>query len=1030
MTGLPIEDTVKQLMQVAGKPRDLLVARTNALKEEQTAVNALSTRVLGFQFAVNKFKTASLYNSRSATSSNKDKLTASIPAGTTPAVGKIQVRPVRTASSQQLISQRFESLGDAFGSGSFSLRIGGFVDHGVSLESLNGGAGVQRGKIKITDRTGETATIDLSFARTVDDVLEAINENGDVSVTATVAGDSIKLVDGSGGSGNLAVAEVSGGKTAAGLGLAGLSVAADEATGADVYRLYGKQTLSSLNDGNGVELTGAGVTDFNVTLSDGTQLAIDLGDAVSLQDVTTAINAAGGTKLSAAIAADGNRLELTDLTTGGTTFAVADAVTGSVASELGIAGTGSGGTLAGARLVSGLGGTLLSQLGGSAGLGTLGALSITDRSGGADVVDLSSAETLADVVNLINASSADVTASYNQARNGIVVNDASGGTGNLVIANGDANNSADALGIAVDDAVASTDSGSLQKQTLSRGTTLASLNNGKGVDLGDIRLTDSAGRSSTANLDATGQEAETVGDVIDAINALAIGVKARINDAGDGILITDTAGGSGTLSAKDSSGDVAKSLGLTRASTTVQINSVATQVIDGSATHTLDLTDLSASADSVALSSLNAGSGVNLSDVKIVTASGQQIALDFNGADSGVATIGDVIDVVNQRAAESGVALTARLNDAGTGIYLEDATTGTGTLTVTDVNGTLAKDLKLTGTAATNSQGKQFVDGAGLFAEVGGADAGLAALAARINDLDAGVTASTIFDGVGYRLSLTVDSAGDANEVLVDALGTDFEFSEIAKAQDALLLYGDGGLPGAGVLVSSADNTFENSVGGLNLTVVAPSDTAVEVNVTSADTPLVTAVQDMVDAYNSLRSDLGELTSFDAETNSTGLLFGTREALIVDQRLSRALTDRYFGLGDLQTLEQLGLSVGDDGKLELNKTKLQNAFANDPESVQEFLTNTERGFVAKLTPTIDGLVDADSGAFGHRFDALQSTIDANELRIEQFTESLDRQQNRLYLQFTQLETIISQLQANQSALANLQPISPLTSTKG
>ena len=159
VTGIPIEDTVTQLMQVAGRPRDLLVARTNALKEEQTAVNALSTRVLGFQFAVNKFKSASLYNSRSATSSNKDKLTASIPAGTTPAVGKIQVRPVRTASSQQLISQRFESLGDAFGSGSFSLRIGGFVDHGVSLDSLNGGAGVQRGKIKITDRSGETATM-------------------------------------------------------------------------------------------------------------------------------------------------------------------------------------------------------------------------------------------------------------------------------------------------------------------------------------------------------------------------------------------------------------------------------------------------------------------------------------------------------------------------------------------------------------------------------------------------------------------------------------------------------------------------------------------------------------------------------------------------------------------------------------------------------------------------------------------------------------------------------------------------------
>ena len=53
------------------------------------------------------------------------------------------------------------------------------------MRELNGGAGVQRGKIRITDRSGAVATIDLSFARTVDDVLQAINSNEDISVTAS-----------------------------------------------------------------------------------------------------------------------------------------------------------------------------------------------------------------------------------------------------------------------------------------------------------------------------------------------------------------------------------------------------------------------------------------------------------------------------------------------------------------------------------------------------------------------------------------------------------------------------------------------------------------------------------------------------------------------------------------------------------------------------------------------------------------------------------------------------------------------------
>lgn len=1032
VTGIPIEDTVNQLMQIAARPRDLLVSRTKALKEEQSAVNALSTRVLGFQFALNKLKSTSLFQSRTATSNNTAALTAAIPTGTTPPVGALQVRPVRTASSQQLISQRFEDLDGAFGSGSLSLRIGGFVDRGVSLDDLNGGDGVQRGKIKITDRSGEAATIDLTYARTVDDVLEAINENGDIAVTAVIDGDAIRLVDGSGGSGNLIVAEVSGGTTAADLGLAGINAAANEATGGDVYELFAGLRLSRLNDGNGVELTGAGVDDIDVTFSDGTEVAIDLGDASTLSDVLEAINAADPTRLSAAISGDGNRLELTDLTGGSGDFEVANAVTGSAATELGIAGSTAGATITGGRLVSGLGGTLLSRLGGGAGLGTLGVIDVTDRNGGADSIDLSSAETLDDLLDLINASTADVQASYNDARNGIVITDTSGGSGNLTIANGDANNSADALGIAVDDAVDSTDSGSLGKQTLSRATRLSSLNNGQGVKLGDIRLTDTEGRSATADLNTEGAEAKTIGDVIDAINELSIGVEARINDTGDGILIVDTVGGTGSLKVVDRQGDVAETLNLTGVATTQDIDSVATKVINGTVTSTVDLSDLSQSEDSVLLSSLNGGAGISLGDVRITDSNGVTIAIDFNGAYSGVSTIGDVIDAINERAEAkdaqnpSGFSVRARLNDNGTGIYLEDTGGGSSDLLVEDANGTTAKSLKLTGTVQTDSDGNQFVNGSGLFASVSNTGTGLQALADRLNNLDAGITATTIFDGIGYRLSLTVDDAGDANELLIDAVGADFQFTEIAKAQDALLLYGDGGVPGAGVLVSSPDNTFENSIGGLNLTVAGASEKPVSVTVATSDKALTDAVQGVVDAYNALRSDLDQLTDFDETAQTTGLLFGTREALITDQRLSRTLTDRYFGLGDLQSLEQLGVSVDDEGKLSLNKTKLKEAFAADPEAIREFFNNEQRGFLAKATEVIDGLVDADRGAFGARFDALQATIDANELRIERYAASLELQQNRLFLQFTQLETIVSKLQANQTALANLQIIPPLT----
>ncbi len=650
ITGIPIEDTVKKLMALAARPRDILVSRNDGLKQQQTAIGTLSSRLLSFQFAVNKLKAASVFTTREVTSSNPAVLTAELPSSGTPPLGSFQVRPVRAASAQQLVSQRFDSADDVPTSGVVSLRVGGFVDKGISLAELNDGAGVPRGKIRITDKSGVGAIIDLTFARTVDDVLSAINDNADVAVTAAVDGDSFTLTDASGGSGNLAVAEVSGGATAAALGLVGINTASTEATGTDVFRLHAGTKLTSLNDGAGVQVTREGVVDVDVELRDGTTLAIDLADAATLGDVVAQINAANPAKLSAAISGDGNRLVLNDLTGGAGSFTVENGAASTAADDLGLTASVAGDTITGGRLVSGLRDTLVSSLRGGAGLGTLGQIAITDRDSVVPVVvDLSTAETLDDIVDLINASTADVTASINSARNGIQITDASGGSGSLVVANNDATNTADALGIAVNSAVASVNSGTLQRQTISEATLLSSLNGGKGVKVGDIRVTNSAGVSKGVDLNPVGNVARTVGDVIAKINAQASGVVARINDAGDGVILIDQSSGTKVLGVQDLSGTIAASLNLTRASTTIDIDGTPTQVVDGSAAQSIDLGDLDGAVVGTPLSALNGGAGVARGYFVITDSEDRSIAIDLKGADAGVNTVEQLIDLINSR---------------------------------------------------------------------------------------------------------------------------------------------------------------------------------------------------------------------------------------------------------------------------------------------------------------------------------------------------------------------------------------------
>ena len=898
ITGFPIQDTVEQLLVVSGQPRNLAFQRNAALKTEQVAVNQLSSLLLSFQFSVNQLGKTDVFEQTSVTSSDPSTLNATLVADASPTAGSYQFTPLQTAQAQQYLSSEFESTSEPIGSGTLSFQSGGFVDSSISLSELNDGTGVQRGKIRVTDRSGATAIVDLRAARTVDDVLEAISTNTEVNIRAVADGDSIRLVDLTGESGNLSVQEVAGGSTAEDLGLAGISVAQDEATGQDVLRLHNNSKLTTLNDGNGVGFLEE-LADIEVSLADGTTLEIDFlagEDAeTTLGAVLNTINAVDPARLTAQISADGARIELTDLTSGGGTFAASSLFGGTAAEDLGLTETASAGVITGQRLQAGLKTRLLSSFNGGTGLGTLGTIEITDRNGTADLsVDLSSAETLEDIVEAINASSADVEASINDARNGIQIKDTSGGSGNLIIANGDGTNSADALNITLDEAESSVNSSSLGLQIVSRQTKLDDLNRGQGVAIGSFIITDSAGTQGAVQLGAN-DGLKTVGEVIDAINALSIAVTARINDTGDGIVLEDTAGGSDTLKVRDSGkGTSASDLGLLR--TAVDVN--GTPTIDGTARH--------------------------------------EITIDAED------TLEDLIE--------------------------------------------------------------------------------------SINALDSGLTASSFFTGTGYRLTLNADATGTDGEFLIDTTEASFTVEEISQSRDALLLLGSSGNSAAGLLVQSSSNTFSNVVDGVDLTISQASDTPVTVNISASETKIIDSLNGFVKSYNSLRTSLNSLTSFDELSGTTGVLFGSREALRVESDLTNLLTRRFSGVGEFRSLEGIGIEISDTGELSLDQTKLREAFASDPASLKELFTNEEFGVADKLSSAIDRLAGKEFSLLSTRNDALASKIESTDERIEFLGARIDAERERLLAQFYQMELVIGRMQNDLAALNSLQIFAPLTST--
>ena len=777
---------------------------------------------------------------------------------------------------------------------------------------MNNGRGVRLGEIRITDKSGEDAVIDLRFATTIDDVLAAVNSNTTINVTAEVVGDRIRLTDNTGQSGTLSVQEVNNGDTAADLGILGVTAAGGttSGTGSDIFSLHAGTRLAKLNDGNGVYFTNSttAVDDLVFNFADESgPIGLDLSGAETLGDIVEKINTAEDLtgKVTAAIGADGNRLELTDLTSGSGTFSVANGVLGTAADDLGLSVAADGDTITGARLTSGLRDTLLSSLNGGAGIESFGNLEITNRNGVQSTVDLTGVETLAELVEAINDQATGVTAAINANNSGLVLTDTTGGSANNFFVNSSSGATiAQDLGITVDSAVTEVGSGSLDRQTISEATLLSAIAGGQGITtLGDIAITDTAGVKKTIDLDATDNAAKTVGDVITRINAANVGVEARINDTGDGIILVDTAGGVGKITVSDASGTVATDLNLAGTSSAVEIDGETVQVIDGTTINSLEIEE------------------------------------------------GDT----------------------------------------------------------------------------------LAEVVTKINALSGGVTASLLNDGQGVRLSLTVKKTGAANAILLDLEGADFQFQETAAAQDALLQFGSVQQSGGGILVTSASNSFKDVVSGVNLTIQKASTTAVNVTVTSNDAGLTTVVEDFVKEYNALRDEIGKVTAFDADALTTGLLFGTNEALRVDAELSRLVTDKFFGLGSFESLAEVGITVDKEGKLALDKAVFQDAFATDPEGLQAFFGDDENGgVVSRFDEVIDRLAGVDTdlndtkdGLLTLRTKSLQTTIDNNTDRIEQLDAFLERQRERLLIQYAQLETILADFQATQSALSSFTPVEPL-----
>jgi flagellar hook-associated protein 2 len=313
-----------------------------------------------------------------------------------------------------------------------------------------------------------------------------------------------------------------------------------------------------------------------------------------------------------------------------------------------------------------------------------GTMRITDANGGTADIDLSTAQTVDDVLSAINNNSgANVTAT---AVNGhIHLVDNTGGLSGLKVADIGSGKTAASLGLAgINSATGEADGQNIL--ALYNGITLNALNDGMGVEVsptlsdfkytlkdgtsGEIDFAKRVGNSSYGNPETTLQQ------LMDAVNTQSSGkLKLAIAADGNSLSLTDTTTGSSSFTFQSQYGSRAlHDLGLdanaVNGVVTVADNTVSGQRILGGLT-------------TVTLGSLNGGKGLGtLGAITLTDRSGASDTIDLQNAQ----TLDDIVQTIN---ASTTLQIHAQVNRAGNGIELLDTTgSSTGSMVIADADAT------------------------------------------------------------------------------------------------------------------------------------------------------------------------------------------------------------------------------------------------------------------------------------------------------------------------------------------------------
>ncbi len=325
----------------------------------------------------------------------------------------------------------------------------------------------------------------------------------------------------------------------------------------------------------------------------------------------------------------------------------------------------------------------------------------------------------------------------------------------------------------------------------------------------------------------------------------------------------------------------------------------------------------------------------------------------------------------------------------------------------------------------------QLADGSSINVDLVAADANgdgtisQAEIARAINQADGNagkVTASVVTVGGQSQLLLSSGKTGADGAITLDtsglpsgALATSLDNGQqLVAAQDAIVWLGGQG----GVKLQQSSNTF-TAIDGVSVTFTraqSASESPVTLTVAADDAGTAGNVQKFVDAYNTLKSALDDLTKLGDASSGTpsAALASDSGVTALRNHLNQLIRQSFGGV----SLINLGVSANRDGTLSLDQTLLTKKLAANPQALDQvfgsagLVNNT--GMLGSLNKYLDSWTNVTSGQIATR----QTTVQAMQKLLTARQTQLTNQYNNLYQnylqQFTQLQALQQQMSQTSS----------------